>query len=72
MARLRHIINKEKGLCLSLYVVNYFMEIKEGTEIVFNGAWWIVDQIIDDEVVIIDQDGDEKVLFIKQIDTIIR
>lgn len=71
MARLRHMIKKEKGLCLSLYVVNYFMEIKEGTQIIFKGQWWIVEQIIENEAVIVDQEGDEQVIFINQIDTIL-
>jgi hypothetical protein len=71
MARLRHMIKKEKGLCLSLYVVNYFMEIKEGTQIIFKGQWWIVEKIIENEAVIVDQEGDEQVIFINQIDTIL-
>ena len=72
MARLRHMIKKEKGLCLSFYVVNYFMEIKEGTQIIFKGQWWIVEKIIENEVaVIVDQEGDEQVIFINQIDTIL-
>jgi hypothetical protein len=72
MARLRHMIKKERGLCLSLYMVNYFMEIKEGTQIIFKGQWWIVEKIIENEVaVIVDQEGDEQVIFINQIDTIL-
>jgi hypothetical protein len=71
MARLRHMIKKEKGLCLSFYVVNYFMEIKEGTQIIFKGEWWIVEKIIENEAVIVDQEGDEQVIFINQIDTIL-
>jgi hypothetical protein len=71
MARLRHMIKKERGLCLSLYVVNYFMEIKEGTQIIFKGQWWIVEKIIENEAVIVDQEGDEQVIFINQIDTIL-
>jgi hypothetical protein len=71
MARLRHMIKKEKGLCLSFYVVNYFMEIKEGTQIIFKGQWWIVEKIIENEAVIVDQEGDEQVIFINQIDTIL-
>jgi hypothetical protein len=71
MARLRHMIKKEKGLCLSLYMVNYFMEIKEGTQIIFKGEWWIVEKIIENEAVIVDQEGDEQVIFINQIDTIL-
>ena len=64
-------IKKEKGLCLSFYVVNYFMEIKEGTQIIFKGQWWIVEKIIENEAVIVDQEGDEQVIFINQIDTIL-
>lgn len=64
-------IKKEKGLCLSFYVVNYFMEIKEGTQIIFKGEWWIVEKIIENEAVIVDQEGDEQVIFINQIDTIL-
>jgi hypothetical protein len=71
MARLRHMIKKERGLCLSLYMVNYFMEIKEGTQIIFKGQWWIVEKIIENEAVIVDQEGDEQVIFINQIDTIL-
>ena len=71
MARLRHMIKKERGLCLSLYMVNYFMEIKEGTQIIFKGEWWIVEKIIENEAVIVDQEGDEQVIFINQIDTIL-
>ena len=71
MARLRHMIKKEKGLCLSLYMVNYFMEIKEGTQIIFKGQWWIVEKIIENQAVIVDQEGDEQVIFINQIDTIL-
>jgi hypothetical protein len=71
MARLRHMIKKEKDLCVSLYVVNYFMEIKEGTQIIFKGQWWIVEKIIENEAVIVDQEGDEQVIFINQIDTIL-
>lgn len=71
MARLRHMIKKEKGLCLSFYVVNYFMEIKEGTQIIFKGQWWIVEKIIENQAVIVDQEGDEQVIFINQIDTIL-
>jgi len=71
MARLRHMIKKERGLCLSLYMVNYFMEIKEGTQIIFKGQWWIVEKIIENQAVIVDQEGDEQVIFINQIDTIL-
>lgn len=71
MARLRHMIKKEKGLCFSLYVVNFFMEIKEGTQIIFKGEWWIVEKIIENEAFLVDQEGDEQVIFINQIDTIL-
>lgn len=47
------------------------MKIEEGTEIVFKGKWWIVQEIIEDEAVIVDEDGDEKIIFINQIDTVL-
>jgi len=47
------------------------MEIKEGTQIIFKGQWWIVEKIIENQAVIVDQEGDEQVIFINQIDTIL-
>lgn len=55
------------------------MKIEEGTEIVFKGKWWIVQEYVPsydgiarfDEVVIVDEDGDEKIVFAHQIDTVL-
>lgn len=55
------------------------MKIEEGTEVVFKGKWWIVQELCPsydgiaayDEVVIADEDGDEKIIFINQIDTVL-
>ena len=55
------------------------MKIEEGTEVVFKGKWWIVQELCSsydglaafDEVVIADEDGDEQVVFINQIDVVL-
>jgi hypothetical protein len=55
------------------------MKIEEGTEVVFKGKWWIVQEFCPsydgiegfDEVVIVDEDGEEKVAFVYQIDTVL-
>lgn len=55
------------------------MKVEEGSEIIFNGRWWYVQEIFPsydgvakyDECAIIDQDGDERVIFIRQIDTVL-
>lgn len=55
------------------------MKVKEGDEIIFNGRWWIVQEIFTaydgvanyDECAIVDEDGDEKIIFCRQIDTVL-
>ena len=55
------------------------MKIEEGTEVVFKGKWWIVQEFCPsydglaafDEVVLVDEDGDEQVVFINQIDSVL-
>jgi hypothetical protein len=55
------------------------MKIEEGTEVVFKGKWWIVQEFCAsydglasfDEVVLVDEDGDEQVVFINQIDSVL-
>lgn len=53
------------------------MEIKEGDEVVYSGKWWIVQEIfpdmagLGDECAIIDEDGEEKIVFTRHIDHVL-
>jgi hypothetical protein len=55
------------------------MKIEEGTEVVYKGKWWIVQELcaaydgvnVYDEIVIVDEDGEERVVFAHQIDMVL-